>query len=287
MERKIEKLASDLGRVVEKYNRTRDELDETKAKAARLAKKIAPLQAKADRIYAKVGEISAAVYKGGRVSIANAILTSGSPKTLIDQLSTLDRLAAEQKKGLDALERVTSKLDRKKDGIDAVLDDQRKIERDLVARKKKIKDDIDKLQEMRRRAYGDRAARDGRRPGYIPPYIPGDAGKVVRYAQAQLGDPYVFGADGPDAFDCSGLTLASWRVVGVSLPHSAKKQYYNTRRVSREDLSPGDIVFYYSDIHHNAVYIGEGWIIHAPEPGRNVEQVRYDKWPIYGYGRPG
>lgn len=287
MERKIEKLAADLGPVIEKYNQARDKLASIKAKKAKLLKRLQPLQDQADAIYAEVGKISAIVYKGGRVSTLNALLNSGSPRTLIDQLATLDRLAADQQEGLDDLKRVISQMDDQKAEIDSLLDDQRAIERDLASRKKKIQNDIDKLQELRRRAYLDRAARNGQRPSYVPPYIPGPAGVAVRYAQKQLGDPYVFGADGPDSFDCSGLTLASWREAGASLPHSAKQQYYNTRRVSRDELAPGDLVFYYSDIHHNAIYIGEGWIIHAPEPGRYVEQVRYDKWPIYGYGRPG
>ncbi|MGH3660649.1 MAG: NlpC/P60 family protein [Micromonosporaceae bacterium] len=286
MERKIEHLASNLGVVVEKYNRSRDELDSIKRKTRRLSKQIKPLQEEADKRYAAVGEISRMAYKGSRASAANALLNSGSPQTLVDQLLTLDRLADYEKKDLDGLERVKSRLDRRKASVDALLRKQLKIQKSLATRKSGIQGKIDKLQEMRRQAYGDRAARNGERVSYVPPYVPGRAGKVVRYAQAQLGKPYVFGASGPDSFDCSGLTLASWRSVGVQLPHSARQQYYETNRVSQADLSPGDIVFYYSDIHHNAVYIGDGWIIHAPEPGRTIEQVRYNKWPIAGYGRP-
>lgn len=286
IEAKIEKLATKLGVVVEKYNRARDSLDAIDAKAKRIAKSLKPLQAKADKMYAEVGKIAKQAYKGNRASMLNAVLSSGSPRELLDQLSTLDRLAVHEKRGLDGLELITSRLDRRKSEIDNLLADKRKLQKSLAAQKKSIKAQIDQLQELRKRAYIDRAARNGQRVSYVPPYIPGDAGKVVRYAQAQLGKPYEFGADGPDSYDCSGLVLASWRTVGKSLPHSARKQYYATDRVSREDLSPGDIVFYYEDIHHNGVYIGDGWVIHAPEPGRHVEQVRYDSWYIYGYGRP-
>lgn len=286
MENQIEKLAAKLGVVVEKYNRARDNLDEVDAKAKRLAKNLKPLQSKADKIYSEVGKIAKQAYKGSRADMVNAVLNSGSPRELLDQLSTLDRLAVFEKHGLRGLQLITSRLERKRSDIDALLADKRKIKKRLAAQKKKINTEIDKLQDMRKRAYGERAARNGQRISYVPPYIPGDAGKVVRYAQAQLGKPYEFGADGPNSFDCSGLVLAAWRTVGRSLPHSSSKQYRATRRVSRNDLSPGDIVFYYEDIHHNGVYIGEGWVIHAPEPGRHVEQVRYDKWYIYGYGRP-
>ncbi|MGH3738342.1 MAG: NlpC/P60 family protein [Micromonosporaceae bacterium] len=285
LEAKIEKLAAKLGPVIEKYNQARDELDETKAEAARLVKAMKPLQDKADKMYAEVGKIAKQAYKGGRASAVNAVLGSGSPETLVDQLTTLDRLAAGEQRGLHGLELITSRLNRQKGGVDRLLATRAKLERQLATQKKGIQAEIDKLQDLRRKAYGEKYG--NRDPSYIPPYIPGPAGKAVRYAMAQLGDPYVFGADGPDSFDCSGLTMASWRQAGVSLPHSSRKQYYATKRVSRDDLAPGDLVFYYEDIHHNAVYVGDGWVVHAPEPGRHVEQVRYDKWYIYGYGRPG
>ncbi|MGH3716991.1 MAG: NlpC/P60 family protein [Micromonosporaceae bacterium] len=283
IEAKIEKLASQLGPVIEKYNQARDQLEETKARAARLVKSMKPLQDKADKMYAEVGKIAKSAYKGGRASAVNAILNSGSPRILVEQLSTLDRLAAGEQKGLRGLELITSRLDRKKATIDSLIAARRTIERDLATRKKSIQGQIDKLQELRRKVYGDRHGSEAAK--YLPPYVPGPAGDAVRYAMAQIGDPYSFGSDGPDSFDCSGLVLAAWREAGYSLPHSAKKQYYSTERISRDELAPGDLVFYYSDIHHDAIYVGEGWIVHAPEPGRSVEQVRYDKFEIYGYGR--
>ncbi|MQA26302.1 MAG: hypothetical protein GEU94_12725, partial [Micromonosporaceae bacterium] len=225
MENQIEKLAGKLGVVVEKYNRARDNLDEVDAKAKWLAKNLKPLQAKADEIYSEVGKIAKQAYKGSRADMVNAVLNSGSPRELLDQLSTLDRLAVFEKHGLRGLQLITSRLERKRSDIDALLADKRKIKKRLAAQKKKINTEIDKLQDMRKRAYGERAARNGQRISYVPPYIPGDAGKVVRYAQAQLGKPYEFGADGPNSFDCSGLVLAAWRTVGRSLPHSSSKQY--------------------------------------------------------------
>ena len=287
MEQQIEKLAGDLTVVVEKYNQAREKLNSLKKERDEIVKTMEPYQKQADAIYEEVGKIAAVVYKGGRVSAANAILSSGSPKTLIDQLSTLDQLAARQSEGLEELERLTAKLDKDKEKLDELLSEQREVESELSEQKAQIQAEIDKLQDMRRKAYGDLAAARGEKPSYIPPYVPGPAGKAVRYAMKQIGKPYVFAADGPDSFDCSGLTLASWREAGVYLPHSAKQQYYNTRRISRSELSPGDLVFYYSDIHHVGIYVGDGWLVHAPEPGRTVEQVRYDKFPIYGYGRPG
>src|SRR2546423_14294102 len=97
-----------------------------------------------------------------------------------------------------------------------------------------------------------------------PRYQPGPAGVAVRFAYGQLGKPYRWGAAGPNSFDCSGLTMASWKAAGVGLPHSAALQWAQVRHLSRAELKPGDLVFYYGNIHHVAIYIGGGKGSHAP-----------------------
>ena len=88
---------------------------------------------------------------------------------------------------------------------------------------------------------------------------------------AQVGDAYVYGAAGPSAFDCSGLTMMAWAQAGVGLPHSSSAQYGLRHRTSREsDLQPGDLVFYYSPISHVGMYIGNGMIVHAANPSAGV-----------------
>ena len=93
------------------------------------------------------------------------------------------------------------------------------------------------------------------------------AAAAVRFACAQLGKPYVYGAAGPGSYDCSGLTMRSWGAAGVSLPHSSSGQYSYGSHVSRSALEPGDLLFIYSPIHHVAIYIGNGLMIHAPHTG--------------------
>jgi cell wall-associated NlpC family hydrolase len=108
----------------------------------------------------------------------------------------------------------------------------------------------------------------------------------VRTAYAQLGDPYVWGAGGPGSFDCSGLTMFAWGAAGVALPHSSAAQYAAVRRVSVQDLQPGDLVFYYSPISHVAIYVGGGKVIDAPYPGRSVHITGLYSMPLVGAGRP-
>ena len=109
---------------------------------------------------------------------------------------------------------------------------------------------------------------------------------AVRTAYAQLGDPYVWGADGPSSFDCSGLTMYSWAAAGVSLPHSSRAQYSSGRHVARSNLQPGDLVFFYSPISHVGIYIGGGQMIDAPHPGASVRITSISTMPYSGATRP-
>jgi cell wall-associated NlpC family hydrolase len=104
------------------------------------------------------------------------------------------------------------------------------------------------------------------------------AEKALAFARAQVGKPYVWGATGPDSYDCSGLTQAAWRAAGVTLPRTTYDQVNAGTTVSLSDIQPGDLVFFYDDISHVGLYIGNGMMIHAPKPGAYVreESIFYD-----------
>jgi peptidoglycan DL-endopeptidase CwlO len=109
------------------------------------------------------------------------------------------------------------------------------------------------------------------------PVVNGSAAAAVAAAYSVIGTPYVYGGSSPETgFDCSGLTMWSWAHAGVSLPHSSAMQYASLPHVDRSDLQPGDLVFFYSPIHHVGMYVGGGMMIHAPHTGAYVEKV-----PIY------
>ncbi len=100
---------------------------------------------------------------------------------------------------------------------------------------------------------------------------------AVAYALKQLGEPYVFGADGPGSWDCSGLTMRAWEHAGIAMPHFARGQYWQSRKIGLGDLRPGDLMFWANNprdsntIYHVAMYIGDGKMVQAPRPGRDVE----------------
>ncbi|ROQ82228.1 NlpC/P60 family protein [Streptomyces sp. NBC_01260] len=113
------------------------------------------------------------------------------------------------------------------------------------------------------------------------------AGKVLAFARAQIGKPYVWGATGPASYDCSGLTQAAWKAAGVTLPRTTWDQVKVGTRIATADLQPGDLVFFYDDISHVGIYKGDGMMIHAPKPGADVREESIYYMPIYGSVRPG
>ena len=101
--------------------------------------------------------------------------------------------------------------------------------------------------------------------------------------EAQIGEPYQWGAAGPDKWDCSGLTMRSWQAGGVSLPHYSAGQYDASTPIGVNQLQPGDLVFWGdtdspSSIYHVALYVGGGQIIHAPGTGQKVAKVSMYYW---------
>ncbi|MFJ7194219.1 MULTISPECIES: NlpC/P60 family protein [unclassified Streptomyces] len=112
------------------------------------------------------------------------------------------------------------------------------------------------------------------------------AEKVLAFARAQIGKPYVWGATGPASYDCSGLTQAAWKAAGVDIPRTTWDQVKIGTRVATADLRPGDLVFFYDDISHVGIYKGDGMMIHAPKPGANVREESIYYMPIYGSVRP-
>ncbi|MEU2426200.1 NlpC/P60 family protein [Streptomyces sp. NPDC007851] len=98
------------------------------------------------------------------------------------------------------------------------------------------------------------------------------AAKAIAFARAQIGKPYVWGATGPGSYDCSGLSQAAWKAAGVSLPRTTYDQVNAGTTVSLADARPGDLVFFYDDVSHVGIYIGNGMMIHAPKPGAYVRE---------------
>lgn len=116
----------------------------------------------------------------------------------------------------------------------------------------------------------------------------GKGAQVVSFAKAQIGKPYAFGSAGPGSYDCSGLTSAAWKTVGVQLDRTSQAQFNNGSPVDRSNLQPGDLVFFYGPSpSHVGIYVGNGSMIHSPRPGKVVEYSKISYMPFAGARRPG
>lgn len=289
IEKQIDKAWNQLEPVIEKHNETRIQLTARKKQADALAQKITPLQLQVDLALNRVGELAVRSYKGGTPSAVNSLLNPGSARTLTARLELLDRFARRQQVDIAHVVKAKQVYERQKRPLDALVAQLARTEAQLAARKKHIDSELKRLGKLRLAAYGSTGGGGGElRPAPCPVSYPGGAaGKVVRFACSQIGKPYVWGAAGPGGYDCSGLTGASWARAGVSLPHNARAQRGSMKTVSRSEARPGDLVFFYGDLHHVGLYVGDGWMVHAPTFGDVVRMQKIDLQPIHSFGRPG
>ncbi|MFI2201672.1 NlpC/P60 family protein [Streptomyces sp. NPDC020192] len=110
--------------------------------------------------------------------------------------------------------------------------------------------------------------------------------RAVRYAMDQVGKPYEWGAEGPDAYDCSGLTAQAWSHAGTPIPRTSQEQWQRLKRIPLSELRPGDLVVYFPDATHVAMYVGDGRVVHAPRPGDAVKVSPLASYPVLGAVRP-
>jgi peptidoglycan DL-endopeptidase CwlO len=288
LEQQIDAVWNTLEPLIEEHNRVSGELAENRAKVAALTEQIRPLQEQIDAAQAKVAALSVREYKAGRAGALNALLETGSPTTFADRLTRLEAIAHKQKEALAEVLALKQRYEAVKQPLDQLVASLTAQEAELAKRKAQIDADIKRLNEMRLAAYGHSGGTGALRPAPCPATYPGGAAAVAaRTACAQIGKPYVFGSGGPGSFDCSGLTAYAWKAAGVNLRHYTNWQWQDTKAVGRDDLRVGDLVFYYRDLHHVGIYVGGGWIVHAPTSGDVVRMKRVDDGPVMGYRRPG
>ncbi|MFF0060201.1 NlpC/P60 family protein [Streptomyces sp. NPDC005279] len=194
---------------------------------------------------------------------------------LSEARSLLSKLTAEEKARLAAIEREKEEAARRK--AEAKAKEEAQARADAEAERKR--------QEQEQPGTGTGAG-TGTGSGTADSRYAAKADKVLSFARSQLGKPYVWGATGPSSYDCSGLTQAAWKAAGVDLPRTTWDQVKVGTRVATKDLLPGDLVFFYDDISHVGIYIGDGKMIHAPKPGANVREESIYYMPIYGSVRP-
>ncbi|SDM69702.1 C40 family peptidase [Streptomyces wuyuanensis] len=199
-------------------------------------------------------------------------------KKLAEARELLSQLTAEERARLAELERKKEEEARRKAEARAKAEAEAEAERRLQERERQAQEQTG--------TGTDTGAGTGSGSGTAGGTYAAKAEKVLSFARAQIGKPYVWGATGPSSFDCSGLTQAAWRAAGVDLPRTTWDQVNAGQSVATADLLPGDLVFFYDDISHVGIYIGDGKMIHAPKPGANVREESIYYMPIHGSVRP-
>ncbi len=283
-QQQIDQASAELEKIVEQYNKVTEQLHATQAQQATLQAQLAPLQASMDAAYSSVSGLARKAYEGVPMGTGAALLTAGSPDSLVDQLTALDQIGRRQHHEISGYEQARAKYDNDKKQLDATAATQTAQQQSLAGQKSKIDNDLKHLYDLRTQAYGSATQASGTRYTGTIPAVSGKAGVAVRFAYGAIGKPYGWGQAGPDSYDCSGLTMAAWGAAGVSLPHNAAMQWDVVHHIPRGSLAPGDLVFYNS-LGHVGIYVGNNQIIDAPHAGTNVRLTSIDIMTPYGYGR--
>jgi cell wall-associated NlpC family hydrolase len=284
IEQQIAQQEKQLEKVIEQYNLVSEQLTKSQAQAVVLQRGLAPLKAKLDAASARVNAIAASAYKGASLNEFSAVVGAEDTATVMDRLVTIAQLGKYEDRQLQTLQNDRAAYEGQLDALNATIADQLAKRKQMADQRKTIEGGLKKLYALRAQAGPSTPSYSG--AGATPPKVSGKAGLAVNFAYAQLGKPYVYAAAGPNSYDCSGLTMASWKAAGVSLSHNAASQWSQVAHISRGSLAPGDLVFY-DGLGHVAIYVGGSKVIHAPTSGDVVRIASVDMEPIYGYGRPG
>ncbi|MFG1845659.1 C40 family peptidase [Micromonospora carbonacea] len=282
IEAQIDKQWEQLEPTIEQYNKVRAQLKVNREKAAEVQKKIEPLALETELAMNRVGDLASRYYISGPSQDIGALLVSTKPGTLAEQLTILDRLAAQERKQVEGVLAVRAKYDTEKQKLDTLIASQEKQTKELAAKKTKINGEIKRLQASMPKTV---VSTEG--CPTVTGVVSAAARTAIKTACAQVGDPYVWGATGPNSFDCSGLTQFAYKAAGIHLTHFTGAQWNEGRAIPRSEARPGDLVFFFSDLHHVGLYIGNDKMVHAPRAGKPVNVSSINTMPVAGFRRPG
>jgi cell wall-associated NlpC family hydrolase len=282
----VNALTAKFNKAVEQYDAVAEQLAAAKAKLRQVDREMAAAQGKYDDARAKVVQIADAAYEdSGQTSLAG-LLTASDPSTVLTEASMIMELTGARNMQTQAfladaqqLSSVQQEQQRTELGIQQLLD-QRAAAKNSIARllasKKAMLDTLTAQQQQQVQANTLGGIGGTTTAKYTGPTTT-QADKAVQFAYDQLGCPYLYGGTGPchPGFDCSGLVQAAWAAAGVAIPRDTYEQWAALPHISMSDLQPGDLI-YYNGVGHVAMYVGNGYIIDAPQTGYTVEKIPMD-----------
>ncbi|MEV6975598.1 NlpC/P60 family protein [Kitasatospora sp. NPDC093806] len=297
----VDQLNEEAEQSIERYNGFQEKQQKLQGEANRIQEKVARGQEQMNQLRTQLGAIAAEQYRTGGIDPSVQLMLDSDPSGYLAKASAQNQVVDSQAALLRQALAEQRRLDQDRAEATATLAQLDTAASSLADEKKKVQDKLAKAQALLNKlsaadrakvnaqeAAATRASRSAADRTTPTPAVPatGRAATIMQFAQAQLGKPYVWGATGPSGYDCSGLTGAAYRAAGIKLPRVSQDQWNAGARISRADLQPGDLVFFYSDLHHVGLYLGDGKMIHAPRTGKNVEVLPIDAMPYVGAVRP-
>ncbi|MDK1475542.1 NlpC/P60 family protein [Streptomyces sp. 549] len=295
----VDRLHEEATQATEKYNGANEKAKKLQKQVDRVQDTVARGQGELNDMRNALGAVATAQYRSGGVDPTVQLILSADPDEYLAKAATLDQLSSKQ---LGALQKIQTKqrtLEQQRKEAGEKLKELADTRKELAAKKSEIQGKLAKAQRLlntmtakeKAAAAAEKAAEDARATrssASARTELGNQAGASQRgsgalsAAQSKVGSPYVWGATGPNSFDCSGLTSWAFNQAGVSIPRTSQAQANaGTRINSMSDLRPGDLVLLRSDLSHVGFYAGNGQMLHAPKPGANV---RYES--ISGSGMP-
>ncbi|MEU7055259.1 NlpC/P60 family protein [Streptomyces sp. NPDC046197] len=299
----VDKLYQEAEVATEKYNGAKEKADAAGKRLNTLRDEAAREQERLNSARDALGSIARAQYRDGGIDPTVHLVLSGDPQHYLEGAEFAERAGARQTAALARVRQQLREIEQLRGAARVELSSLRSRQAELRRQQTTINGKLgearrllSRLSPEQRAALGQggdtgRVSRSGAgargalaTPGSVAAPT-SRAAAAVAYAYQKLGSPYVWGATGPDAFDCSGLVQAAYRSVGISLPRTTYAQIDAGRRVARSELLPGDLVFFYSGISHVGLYVGNGLMIHAPNPSAPVRLAPIDEMPFAGATR--
>ncbi|WP_330266015.1 C40 family peptidase [Streptomyces griseorubiginosus] len=301
--KRLDALYHDAAVATDAYNAAEEKAEQQSAQIVALAKKIVKGQERLKQLKARAGAAAAAQYRSNGLPDEAQLMLSDNPQEFLDAtgrvlqgqratkalIAELTRTQQDLKQYAEDASAQWTKLEA---GRKAKAAAKKKVEQQIAAAEQ-LESQLEEREKARLAELEEEAAHKAQSAWLdsgILDEIDGkasDAGKIaVQFATTQIGKPYEWGAEGPDSYDCSGLTSQAWASAGKPIPRTSQEQWKQLQHVDIKDMRPGDLIIYFDDASHVAMYLGEGAIVHAPRPGRTVTLAGAGSMPILGVVRP-
>ncbi|GAA4922949.1 NlpC/P60 family protein [Streptomyces coeruleoprunus] len=287
---KVDKLHHEAEAATEQYNLADERREKLQKEVSALQDQVARGQQELNTLRDSIGSVASAQYRNGGIDPALQLFLSSDPDTYLDKASAVDQLSAKQTETLRSIQAKQRTLAQQRAEATAKLADLEDVRKSLGEKKKKFQAKLAEAQKLlntltaeERRKMQEEEQRASREAGErvelgneVPASQRGAA--ALNAAATQVGKPYVSGAEGPNAYDCSGLTQWAYRQAGVSISRTTYTQQNDGMKIGRSQLKPGDLVFF-NNLAHVGLYAGNNTVLHAPKPGA---YVRYESMNYLG-----